>query len=223
MTGTLIEAAKRGMRLHFVTREQYRNKNDISFTDLLREQFGEFYLVPEGGNNEDGISGCRDIVDPAWKYDHVFCACGTGATFAGIVATPGFKGLVTGISVLKGINSLPGQVEQTLETMFPAQKYLVKGNEILENKTIGSHCIINSFALNGYAGFHPALISFKKEFENEYKIPLDHIYTAKLFFAANQILRKGMIEKGKSVLIVHTGGLQGNAAFEERYQLKLSR
>jgi 1-aminocyclopropane-1-carboxylate deaminase/D-cysteine desulfhydrase-like pyridoxal-dependent ACC family enzyme len=224
VTGTLTEAKKRGMQVHFVNREEYKHKDDISFVNGLKEQYGDFYLVPEGGNNEEGIMGCRDIADPEWKYDHLFCACGTGATFAGLVATPGLSGVVTGISILKGTNSMPVDVQGKLENIFPAQKrLLIKGNEVLLNKTITSHSIINHWAFDGYAKFHPELASFKQRFENDFAIPLDHVYTVKLFYAVNQLLSQRKIEKGKTLLVIHSGGLQGDSAFEERYQRKLSR
>ena len=37
-------------------------KTDEGFIQGLHEQFGIFYLVPEGGANFYGLTGCQEIV-----------------------------------------------------------------------------------------------------------------------------------------------------------------
>ena len=46
---TLKLAEQNGMQFHFVSRETYRNKTSPEFIESLKEKFGAFYLLPEGG------------------------------------------------------------------------------------------------------------------------------------------------------------------------------
>lgn len=211
---TLSKAKSLGMQLHFVSREAYADKNSGAFAQQLKEQFGDHYLIPEGGNNAAGVEGCKEILKPLDRYDHVFCACGTATTFAGLVASVKEGQTVTGISVLKGEEQLAQQAERLTGLA-------IAGNEGLMD--LGTHCISNAYCFSGYARFDQALVDFKTAFENKHAVPLDHIYTSKLFYAVNDLLKSGRIKAGSKVLIVHSGGLQGNKGFEERYHLRLNR
>ncbi|HYD91106.1 MAG TPA: 1-aminocyclopropane-1-carboxylate deaminase/D-cysteine desulfhydrase, partial [Flavobacterium sp.] len=46
---TLTFAKNCGMELKFVTRGQYSHKAEDEFVEQLRAEFGDFYLLPEGG------------------------------------------------------------------------------------------------------------------------------------------------------------------------------
>jgi hypothetical protein len=75
------------MRLAYLDRAAYRRKNNPDFVAALRQQFGDFYLLPEGGSNDLGARGCAEIpkeIDP--DFDVICCPCGTGGTLAGIAA-----------------------------------------------------------------------------------------------------------------------------------------
>jgi len=59
---TLKEAYKNGMKFEFISRENYRKKEDLLFKNQLKEKFGDFYLIPEGGTNDLAIKGCKEII-----------------------------------------------------------------------------------------------------------------------------------------------------------------
>jgi 1-aminocyclopropane-1-carboxylate deaminase len=220
---TLSKAAKQGMQLYFVDREDYKNKNSAAFIHTLKEKFGDFYLVPEGGNNKLGLLGCKTIAEPFREYDYIFCACGTGATFAGLLLGKQSHQVLVGINVLKGENQLVHDVSQMLLKSGLNEGIELMGNEALESSQIEHSCITDRYAFSGYAGFDKLLIEFKADFEKEFKLPLDHVYTTKLFYAAFDLLKNKKLRKGASVLLVHSGGLQGNEGFEKRYHHKLRR
>lgn len=67
------------------------------------------------------------------------------------------------------------------------------------------------------------MLDFKSWFENTYSIPLDYVYTSKLFYAAFELMKEKKLEKNNPVLIIHCGGLQGNKGYEERYNLNPNR
>lgn len=220
---TLARAKNNGMQLHFVSREDYDKKTESEFQHYLENLFGSHYLIPEGGNNEKGIMGCREILDPNWSYDYICCACGTGATYAGLVASVNEDQKVIGISVLKGENVLVEDVKANLKNIFPQKSLLLLGNEALQSEAIKDNCITNLYAFKGYAKLDQELIEFKKKFESNYPMQLDYVYTNKLVYAVFDLLTKKKFKSGSSILIIHSGGLQGNEGFEARYHLMPSR
>lgn len=210
---TLVFAEEKGMHLYFISREKYRGKSDEDFTDELHRQFGNFYLIPEGGNNTEGIRGCTEILEGVPFYDVVLCACGTACTYTGILASALPRQIVVGISVLKGENTLLREVNKHAGDFTFAPIETFNGGEI------NASTIINDYHFGGYARHTKELLDFKKQFENTYHIPLDYVYTAKLFYAAFDLMKKGAFKPGSRLLIVHSGGQQGNAGYEQRYQI----
>src|SRR5690606_20200939 len=82
---TLSFAVKNGMQLVYWDREKYRNKSSEAVLNQLEQQFGTFYLVPEGSTNELAIKGCPDIVEEiSLDFDFISTSAGTGATLAGL-------------------------------------------------------------------------------------------------------------------------------------------
>jgi 1-aminocyclopropane-1-carboxylate deaminase len=217
---TLLKAKENGMLLHFADRETYTRKTDKQFKNELTKIFGEHYLIPEGGNNEEGILGCTEILKPEWDHDIIFCASGTAATYAGILAGSRSDQVVVGISVLKGENTLVKDALDQLHFVFPAQKFIIHGNDALDKKVISESCITNNYCFNGYAKLDKQLIAFKNKFEKEFMIPLDYIYTNKLCYAVLDLIKQNKIKPSSKILIIHCGGLQGNRGFEERYKLR---
>ncbi len=189
---TLSEAKKYGMELHFVSREDYKLKNEEDFISELKNKFGNFYLIPEGGDNLLGEKGCEEILPKENDFDVIFCACGTGTTFNGISKSLKPNQKLYGISVLKG---------------EPFGK-------------LANSEILTEYHFGGYAKHTEQLLNFKSKFERESNIPLDYVYTAKLFFAIQDLISKNRISNNSKVLIIHSGGLQGNVGYEERYRLR---
>lgn len=206
---TLQFAKQHGMHLHFVSREKYRYKKALH--EELRNEFGDFYLIPEGGNNAEGIKGCSEILNDVPFYDYIFCACGTACTYMGILSSAKKGQKIIGISVLKGENRMIYEVNANAGK-FSFEKIKEYASGIIESSTI-----IDDFHFGGYAKHTRELLNFKRNFENEHKIPLDYVYTAKLFYAVFDLINKEFLKQNSRVLIVHSGGLQGNYAYEKRY------
>lgn len=189
---TLSFARKHGMQLHFVSRETYKLKNTASYIENLQQQFPNCYIIPEGGDNALGQKGCEEILnDNTLLYDTIFCAYGTGTTFKGISRSLKPEQTLTGINVLnyEAVTDLP-------------QSF-----------------ILNAYHFGGYAKHTPELLDFKERFEQQFHIPLDYVYTAKLFFAVFDLIDQDKLQQTKKILIIHSGGLQGNAGYRNRYHL----
>ena len=202
LSNTLRDAENWGMQLQFITRKQYREKHQNEFRSELLQTLGlpaeKVWWVPEGGNNALGAKGCQEIlaagqINPD-DYQHIWLACGTGATLAGIACSAG-KTLVTGIPVLKGGDYL---------------------GEDITHYTFGHSSnwrLLTEYHCGGYAKTTPELLEFIQNVEQETGIPLDPVYTGKAMLALKKTIEAGEIPVGSRVLMVHTGGLQGKRGF----------
>ena len=120
---------------------------------------------------------------------------------------------------MKGKNNLVKETAELLCETFPDKKNNVSGNEELQKTNIHNHCITNSYCFSGYAKYDRELVDFKKEFEAKYSTPLDYVYTNKGMYAVFDMMKKNLFAPGSRILVIHSGGLQGNKGFEERYHL----
>jgi len=204
---TLTFAESCGMRLKFISRTEYREKNKPDFLEKLKKEFGDFYALPEGGSNALAIKGCREIITETEEQleilpDYFCVCCGTGGTMAGMIAELEGRAKVLGFSALKG-DFLTQEVVQLLQQ---------SESPLYENWQINTdyHC-------GGYAKWKPELIEFINDFKRKNKIPLDPIYTGKMLCGIYDLIEKKYFEKGTTILAVHTGGLQGIAGFNARF------
>lgn len=186
--------ADQGMQLHFVSRQEYKDKTTPEFISRLNNLFGRYYLVSEGGANALGVKGAAHILDGISGYDYICCACGTGTTLAGIINSPLQQGVkAIGFSVLKGPDTLSTEVENYV------------GHRT--NWTVN-----NQYHCGGYAKTTPALLAFKQQFEEVNDIPLDKVYTAKLFYGLYNMIAQGQFAPGSRILAIHTGGYSFDVA-----------
>ena len=192
------------MELHFISRSDYRKKDDADFLKDLEDQFPEFLIVPEGGSNESGIKGCSEIMDEIeLKVDHIICAMGTGATVAGIARSLKTDQKLHAISVLKSAEYL----EKEVEKMSPGTA----------DRIVFHH----DHHFGGYAKINDDLIKRMRQFYKEHQIKTDPVYSGKSLFALYDLIEKDHFKPGSRVLFYHCGGLQGIKGMEERYSFKL--
>ncbi|MCB0595611.1 MAG: pyridoxal-phosphate dependent enzyme [Lewinellaceae bacterium] len=209
---TLRFAEACGMELHYLSRPAFREKQQPEFLDQLKEQFGAFYLLPEGGTNDLALHGCRHIVEEVEQQadcfpDYWCCSLGTGGTFAGIIIGLDGRAKALGFSALKG-DFLAEEVAQLLDASQAPLLSPIRGKDWEVN---------GNFHFGGYAKFEPYLIDFINGFRQQHGIALEPVYTGKLFYGIFQLAEEGYFPKGSTILAVHTGGLQGVAGFNERF------
>jgi 1-aminocyclopropane-1-carboxylate deaminase len=70
--------------------------------------------------------------------------------------------------------------------------------------------ILHDYHFGGYAKKTPELISFMNNWFEQTSLPSDFVYTGKLFFAVNELQAGNFFAKGERILVIHSGGLQGN-------------
>jgi 1-aminocyclopropane-1-carboxylate deaminase len=182
----LAAAVDHGMTLSYFDRGAYRAKTTPAVLDQLRAQFGDFYLIPEGGANAPALRGCAELVaEIVEPFDVLCCAAGTGATLAGVATAlrPGQRAL--GFAVLKGGAFLADEVTR-LQRDFGS----VTGNWSIETE----------FHFGGYARTTPGLHVFAEDFHSRHGITLDPRYEAKMMSGLFTLQSRARFPPGTTVL-----------------------
>lgn len=186
---TLKFAQEHGMQFKFVSREAYRLKNETTFIDALEQEYGAFYLIPEGGTNSLAIKGCEEILtDTDAQFDYICCAVGTAGTISGLINS-----------------ALPHQ--KVLG--FPALKGEFLQDEICTFVKNKNWQLVHAYHFGGYGKVNNSLIAFMNDFYSQTQIPLDPIYTGKMVFGILDLIEKKYFPEHSKILFIHTGGLQG--------------
>lgn len=189
---------QKSMKLFFISREEYRKKNepetiskilDLLITKEWIKNREDVFLLPEGGANPAAVRGASEIINDIDKeFDWIACACGTGATLAGISQKLSGNQKALGIPVLK------------------ADGYMEK--EIEKHGGINDRIILNeNYHFGGYAKKNETLESFCKDFSAITGIPIEPVYTGKLFYAIDDLIKTNYFKKGEKVTAIHTGGV----------------
>ncbi|BAB76146.1 1-aminocyclopropane-1-carboxylate deaminase/D-cysteine desulfhydrase [Anabaena sp. FACHB-709] len=215
---TLSFATQQGMQLVYVDRETYRQRNSTTLHTDLRKRFGEVFIIPEGGSNLNGVRGCLEIISAATQvFDIVCVACGTATTLAGIALALEPQQRVIGFPVLKNGGFLAQDIAQLMKN------YVAAGLPI-SSSSPASWELVCDYHFGGYAKVKDDLILFSHQFTQSYGVPLDYVYTAKMFYGVMDLLKQRYFTKGDGlrptvghrILMIHTGGLQGNIGMSER-------
>ncbi|WP_170234185.1 1-aminocyclopropane-1-carboxylate deaminase/D-cysteine desulfhydrase [Segetibacter aerophilus] len=189
---TLIKAIEFDMELHYVSRDQYQRKQEI-VTSFLNENW---FWVDEGGYGKTGAKGASEILKTVRvsAYTHIVAAVGTGTMLAGLVMGSTKNESIIGISSMKGNYSIEEKIRDLLEQE--------NGEALFEIK--------HDYHFGGY-GKHPEeLIAYINDVYYKHSLPLDIVYTGKTFYAIEDLVKKKYFEAGSKVLMIHSGGLQGN-------------
>jgi 1-aminocyclopropane-1-carboxylate deaminase/D-cysteine desulfhydrase-like pyridoxal-dependent ACC family enzyme len=205
---TLAFASEKGMKLHYISRGEYKNKYGKSFLNKLESLYGRFYLVPEGGSNVEAVKGCTEIIG---EIDHdvdvIAACCGTGGTMAGILAGLDGNKYAIGFPVLKNGGFLREEISRIVKNY--------------NNRAYQNWHLETSYYFGGYARFDRDLVRFINDFKRQTDIPLDPVYTGKMMFGLLDLIGKGFFPEGTRILAIHTGGLQGIQGFNERFGTSL--
>lgn len=214
---TLKFAQGCGMKFEFVSRDAYRHKTEPDFITNLQQKFGSFYLVPEGGTNEYAIKGCEEILtEEDAEFDYVCLAVGTGGTISGVInsALPHQK--VLGFPALKG-DFLKDEIRKFArsETHYKKKissdsiKKWVPDDQNLNIFAEENWDLITDYHFGGYGKVNEELIQFINRFYKETQVPLDPVYTGKMFFGVMDLIQNNYFPDNSKILLIHTGGLQG--------------
>jgi len=195
LSPTLQQCMADGMQLKFIPRADYADKVNPSFIAGLKKEFGDCTVIPEGGYHPLGATGAALIMEllKEKNYSHICTASGTVTTTAGLLMAAKPQQAVISIPVLKGITDTGERVQELTGKPAPANLHVLTG-----------------YHFGGYAKKNDDLITFMNHCWLQYRLPLDFVYTAKMFFTVMDSIRNNYFEKGSEIICLHTGGLQGN-------------
>ncbi len=183
---TLELAYQNGMRFKFVTRENYRDKDQLA--QNFKSHYPNAIIIPEGGSNHLAVEGVKMMLNSDTKdFDYLCIAVGTGGSVAGISQFCEEDQKVVGFKVVK---------DASLETKI--SELTSKQNFNLIDASFG-----------GYGKFNDELIAFINDFKMKYGVPLEPIYTGKMMMKVFELIHDGYFPDGAKILCFHTGGLQG--------------
>lgn len=195
---TIQFCEEHGMKLQFISREDFSKIREKSFLEKLENLYGEHILINEGGFSIRGKEGAALIQDFYIDkgFSHICLAVGTATTFAGLVDA-NEKGIaILGFGVVKNMHDIPKRFQE------------------LKVSSLKKYTFINDYHFGGYAKRNPHLIAFMNRFYEENKIALDFVYTGKMMYGVYDLIRKNYFAKGSKILCIHTGGLQGNNSLQ---------
>ena len=195
MNNTLLYCQQHGMKLIAVDRSHY-HRNSAVVQEIIATH-DPYFFVPEGGDNEEGLKGCTEILSSlkdADSFTHIVCCMGTGTTFQGICKAAASHQTVIGIPVLK--------IKEEDQTLFQQQQ--------ISNAAAAKQVILFNYAGAGYAKTSAQQLDFMNLFYEKTTIPTDIVYTGKLMQAVLQLAEQNYFTVTDKVVVLHTGGLQGN-------------
>src|SRR5690606_38142994 len=187
-TPVLRFCAEQGMQIERMEKQDYR-KLKYDHTS------GEYIVVPEGGYHPEGATGAGLI----WQHiapltpTHTCISVGSATTLAGILQQQK-AGTVIAVPAIKNMQGIPERLHFLKTDLHTAT---------LE--------IWNDFHFGGFAKTTPELIAFINQFQKEYSIPLDGVYTGKLMYGVMKKIEQHYFPEGSCIVCLHTGGLTGNA------------
>lgn len=199
LSHTLFSCRANGMRLYFISREEYKKITGNTEQQDIQHIYGKCTVVPEGGYSPKGAEGASLIMDLIKDlcFTHVCTATGTATTLAGLLLKKHNYQKIISVPVIKNMTDIHERL-----------KYLSPGIKINDGE------IFNDYHFGGYAKYTDELITFMNEFYTEHGVPTDFVYTGKFMYAIIDKIKKGYFEKGSNILLLHTGGLQGNKSLQ---------
>jgi 1-aminocyclopropane-1-carboxylate deaminase len=197
---TLFLCRLHGMQLIFTNRESYRDKPAL-FKKYFADDTDAFF-IDEGGASPEAAKGCSELVNELnQRYDHIFCACGTGTTAAGIIN---------------------GLAQHNLPTQFNAIP-VFKNGDFIKNEidkfltTPTNYQLHTGYHFGGYGKTTDELITFIKQFVKDTGILIEPVYTGKMLYALYDLATKDYFKPGSKILAIHTGGIWGLLGMKDRF------
>lgn len=193
---TLLDLQQWGMELQFVSRAAYRELRQYRQPDSLPDLRPGEYWLPEGGATELALRGVAEIVGELdGDFDVLMTACGTGATLAGLIAAAPASTQLLGVTALKGGDYLADEIRVLLPS---------------ECRQRNNWRLLTDYHHGGFAKTTPELLEFIQRFQQLHGVSLEPIYTGKLLFACYQLIAQDFFVPGQRIVLLHTGGLQGD-------------
>ena len=181
--------------------------------EALRAAGAKAYVIPGGGSNRVGalgyVSCAQELVQQAdeqgLKIDRLVTATGSAGTHAGLVV--GMQGMNANIPVLGIGVRLPKDPQETnVHRLAEATAEYVGVKGGIARSAIVANC---DYVGPGYGQPTPGMVEAVRMVASLEGILLDPVYSGKAMAGLIDLIRKGEIRKGETVVFLHTGGAVG--------------
>lgn len=198
----LLKLKALGVILHFVSRTEYRRREEISYQSEWLARYPNAHIIPEGGTSHDALSGMRSLVDEVRdqvstqglsRITDWVTPLASGGTMAGLLAASQSEENVHGISVLKGAEYLADRVYAFADN---AQNHVDHGAAFFYWDMHGG----------GYAKANAKLLSTIEAFRAQ-GMPCEPVYTGKVLSALATLIDSCRFRPGAHIVMLHTGGV----------------
>ena len=208
---TLAWARHWQMQLKFVDRQTYRKRQEDVYLAKLSATFPDHFIVPEGGTNPFALSGVGEIIselEQQLDYDTIMLPVGSGGTISGLINADHNQHNILGVAVLKQSEYLLGEIAQLLPPSARSYK---------------NWQLLSQYHGGGYAKFSPQHAQQIREVINESQVPFEPVYSGKMLLALIDLVESGYFPAHHTIVLLHTGGLQGLGGLAERGLIKATQ
>lgn len=195
LTPTLRDLYQLGVEVHFLSRQDYRKRYEVDFQQQILECYEKAMLIEEGGNGELGMQGMELLAKQLEQSlpsntDYIILPSGTGCCFFGL------------------LSYLPDALNSKILAVL-AVKNVVEMQQKLASMPTKKGVLIDGYQFGGFGKQTAELLNFMVSFEQQHGIPLDPVYTGKMCFAIDAMLKQQYFKPNSRIVSLHTGGLQG--------------
>ncbi len=204
---TLSQASSWGMDCQFVDRLTYKRRSHAGYLAQLQKMYANYLIVPEGGTNQLALKGVAEVItelDQQLNYDTIITPVGSAGTISGLISADNNRHQILGINVLKGAHYLKEEIEHLLSN---------------QTHTLNNWRLFNDFHLGGYAKFSTDDANTLANINQQMGITFEPVYSGKMMLGFLTLVEQGYFEAGQTVVLLHTGGLQGINGLLERKKL----
>ena len=188
LNSTLKRCKDFGMKFIFISRNEYKKRNEIKYINSLKVKFRNAFIVPEGGTNYLGVKGCEEILNKEDSFfDVICCPVGSGGTISGLINSKNNVQKILGFSALKD-----SKIKNVI-TKF------VNNNDWK---------VFDDMFFGGYSKVDYELVNFINKTYDQTGILFDPIYNSKMLFQIIYMISNDKWLYGKNILLINTGGIQ---------------
>jgi L-cysteate sulfo-lyase len=179
----------------------------------LRAAGESVYVIPGGGSNKVGalgyVSCAQELTQQAdemgLRIDRIVTATGSAGTHAGLVV--GLEGMNAGIPVLGiGVRLPRDRQEENVFRLAQATADYVGMKTPIPREAVVANC---DYVGAGYGIPTKAMGEAVAMLAQEEGILLDPVYSGKAMAGMIDLIRKGRLAKGETIVFLHTGGAVG--------------
>ena len=197
-----------------------------ALADKLRADGGKPYVIPGGGSNRVGalgyVSCAQELMQQAdemgLKIDRVVHATGSAGTQAGLVV--GLEGSNAGVRVLGiGVRAPKDRQEANVHRLaeVTAEYCGVRGG--IARSAVEANC---DYVGEGYGIPTPGMAEAVRLLARLEGVLLDPVYSGKGMAGLIDLVRRGEIGKGETIVFIHTGGAVGLYGYQGYFETVLA-